>query len=88
MKDVTTSHDDMHVITSVFRRGDNNNAHLHRVLVDTGTSVDILSWNTFKDLGLSQSDLMSNRAQVQGFSQAKVPVEGTITVPVTLGQRA
>lgn len=64
MKDVTTPHDDSLVITPIFRKGDNTNVRLHRVLVDTGASVDVLYWNVFIDLGLSRADLLASKAPV------------------------
>lgn len=58
-------------------------------LVDIGASVDILYWNPFTDLGLSQSDLMPNiYGRVQSICQAEVLVAGTITVTLTVGHRA
>lgn len=57
-------HDDPLVITPIFRRGDNTNVRLHRVLVDTEALVDVLYWNVFVDLGLFQADLLSIRTPV------------------------
>lgn len=64
MRDMTIPHDDPLVITPIFRKGENTNVRLHRVLVDTGASVDMLYWNAFIDLGLSRTDLLPSRVPV------------------------
>lgn len=88
MKDVTTLHNDPLVITSAFWRGDHTSVRLHRVLVDTGASVDVLYWNVFVDLDLSRADLLPRRAPVRGFRQSEVPVVGIIAISFTLGRHA
>lgn len=66
MKDVITRHNDPLVIINIFSAKviDNTNVHLHRVLVDTGASVDVLYWNTFIDLGLFRADLLPSKTPV------------------------
>lgn len=64
MQDVMTFHDDPLVITPVFQRSDNNSVRLHRVLVHTGASINILYWNAFTDLGLFQTDLLPSKAPI------------------------
>lgn len=88
MKDVMTPHDDPLVITPIFRRDDNTNVRLHKVLIEIGALVDVLYWNAFINLGLSQADLLPRRAPVRGFGQSEVSVAGIISVPVTLGRHA
>lgn len=58
VKDATTPQDDPLVITPIFRKGDNTNVRLHKVL------VDVLNWNAFVDLGLSRTDLLPRRAPI------------------------
>lgn len=59
---------------------------VQRVLVDTGASVDIIYSDAFKNLGLEEKDLSPDNTPIKGFRQMKVPVVGTITLSVTLGQ--
>ncbi|VFQ69611.1 unnamed protein product [Cuscuta campestris] len=57
-----------------------NNVVVHRTLVDTGSSVNVMYSNTFKELGLSQSDLKPIHTPLSGFTGDTIEAEGTITV--------
>ncbi|VFQ62047.1 unnamed protein product [Cuscuta campestris] len=57
-----------------------NNVVVHRTLVDTSSSVNIMYINTFKELGLSRGDLKPIRTPLSGFTGDTIEAEGTITV--------
>ncbi|VFQ88365.1 unnamed protein product, partial [Cuscuta campestris] len=65
-----------------------NNAILHRTLVDTGSSVNIMYEKTFQDLGLDRKDLRPVRTPLSGFTGDSIEAEGVIAVPVIVGDGA
>ncbi|VFQ93359.1 unnamed protein product [Cuscuta campestris] len=65
-----------------------NNAIVHRTLVDTGSSVNIMYEKTFQDLGLDRKDLRPVRTPLSGFTGDSIKAEGVITVPVIVGDGA
>ncbi|VFQ64024.1 unnamed protein product [Cuscuta campestris] len=62
-----------------------NNVVVHRTLVDTGSSVNVMYSNTFKELGLSRSDLKPIHTPLSGFTGDTIEAEGTITVRAGVG---
>ncbi|VFQ97213.1 unnamed protein product, partial [Cuscuta campestris] len=62
-----------------------NNVVVHRTLVDMGSSVNIMYSNTFKELGLSRSDLKPIHTPLSGFTGDTIEAEGTITVKAGVG---
>ncbi|VFQ62035.1 unnamed protein product [Cuscuta campestris] len=73
-------HNDPLVITM-----DINGADVARVLVDTGSSVNVLYLDAFKKLKLDRSILRPLQTPLSGFTGASIEAEGQITLPVTLG---
>ncbi|VFQ59881.1 unnamed protein product [Cuscuta campestris] len=65
-----------------------NNAIVHRTLVDTGSSVNIMYEKTFQDLGLDRKDLRPVCTPLSGFTGDSIEAEGVITVPVIVGDGA
>ncbi|VFQ83189.1 unnamed protein product [Cuscuta campestris] len=65
-----------------------NNAIVHRTLVDTGSSVNIMYEKTFQDLSLDRKDLRPLRTPLSGFTGDSIEAEGVITVPVIVGDGA
>ncbi|VFQ62002.1 unnamed protein product [Cuscuta campestris] len=65
-----------------------NNAIVHRTLVDTGSSSNIMYEKTFQDLGLDRKDLRPVRTPLSGFTGDSIEPEGVITVPVIVGDGA
>ena len=62
------------------------NNNVHRILVDNGSSVDILYFQAFERMGLKVSDLKPLPNPVYGFTgDSTVPV-GVISLPMTLGE--
>ncbi|VFQ59770.1 unnamed protein product [Cuscuta campestris] len=62
-----------------------NNVVVHRTLVDTSSSVNIMYSNTIKELGLSRSDLKPIRTPLSGFTGDTIEAEGTIKVKAGVG---
>ncbi|XP_075665670.1 uncharacterized protein LOC142635395 [Castanea sativa] len=73
-------HDDALVVT--IRAGDYN---IHRVLVDNGSSADILYYPAFQQMGIEKERLISANAPLIGFGGARVHPLGIVTLVVTIG---
>ncbi|KAK3004786.1 hypothetical protein RJ639_020125 [Escallonia herrerae] len=79
-KDIKTPHDDPLVIT--IKAG---NFDLKRVLVDNGSSVEILFYDAFKKMNIPTNRLRKMDTPLYGFSNQPVTVEGIIALPVVIG---
>ncbi|VFQ98265.1 unnamed protein product [Cuscuta campestris] len=73
-------HNDPLVITM-----DINGVDVARVLVDTGSSVNILYLETFQKLRLCRTQLEPLKTPLSGFTGDTVEAEGSIVLPVELG---
>ncbi|XP_075645690.1 uncharacterized protein LOC142616796 [Castanea sativa] len=73
-------HDDALVVT--IRAGDYN---IHRVLVDNGSSADILYYPAFQQMRIERERLIPVNAPLIGFGGARVHPLGTVTLAVTVG---
>ncbi|XP_023912551.1 uncharacterized protein LOC112024147 [Quercus suber] len=73
-------HDDALVVS--LQVGDYN---LHRVLVDNGSSADILYYPTYQQMKISRERLVPTNAPLVGFGGAKVFPLGAVTLAVTGG---
>nr|XP_009387567.1 PREDICTED: uncharacterized protein LOC103974454 [Musa acuminata subsp. malaccensis] len=62
------------------------NARVKRVMVDTGSSVDVLYFNAFKKLSLIEGDLTPMTSALTGFTGDSVSPLGTTVCPVTIGE--
>ena len=73
-------HDDPLVIRAVV-------AHktIHQILVDNGSSVDIIFASTFDQMGIGREKLEPVSAHMRGFSGEKVLPLGSIHLALTLG---
>ncbi|XP_074337233.1 uncharacterized protein LOC141674425 [Apium graveolens] len=60
--------------------------NVHRAMVDTGSSVDILTYDAYKKLGLLDRELTSTGGYLYGFTGNSIGVKGTIRLPVTIGE--
>ncbi|KAJ0970928.1 hypothetical protein J5N97_018887 [Dioscorea zingiberensis] len=58
---------------------------MYRVLVDTGSSVDIIFWDAFERMKIGPENLKPTKSPLMGFNGSPLQPEGVITLPVTLG---
>ncbi|XP_068498673.1 uncharacterized protein [Phaseolus vulgaris] len=56
-----------------------------KVLVDQGSSVDILYWETFKKMQISEVEIQPYNEQIVGFSGERVDTRGYIDLFTTFG---
>ena len=73
-------HDDPLVIKAVVA-----NKTIHRVLVDNGSSADIIFASTFNKMGIGRENLEPASTHLRGFSGEKVLHLGSIQLVLTLG---
>ncbi|XP_077228536.1 uncharacterized protein LOC143861501 [Tasmannia lanceolata] len=73
-------HDDALVITMVIA-----NWELKKIMVDNGSSVDILYYRGFKQMMIGDERLKPANSDLFGFSGEIVKVEGQIELPVLVG---
>ena len=59
---------------------------VHKMLVDNGSSVNILFKNAFKQMRLEAKDLKPCEGWLRGFNGASTAPMGYVELPVTLGQ--
>lgn len=59
------------------------NYNVHRVLVDTRSSADILYWSIFKKLKLSRDGIAQVNFSLMGFAGEQVHSVGSIELPLT-----
>nr|KYP51830.1 hypothetical protein KK1_026353 [Cajanus cajan] len=55
-----------------------HNCIVRKTLVDQGSSADILYWNTFKQLGIPEAELIPYNEPLVGFSGERVQTKGYI----------
>ena len=70
-------HDDALVLTL-----DVSNCEVGRILVDNGSSADILFLSTLKEMELSESDIESSTTVLTGFNEESTAAIGKIKLPV------
>ncbi|XP_019194876.1 PREDICTED: uncharacterized protein LOC109188702 [Ipomoea nil] len=58
---------------------------VRRILVDTGSSVNVLYLETFTKMGLIREQLNPVKTPLAGFTGDSVEAEGSITLPVEIG---
>ncbi|XP_019167690.1 PREDICTED: uncharacterized protein LOC109163402 [Ipomoea nil] len=64
---------------------DINDMIVHRILVDTGSSVNVMYYDAFTKLGLPRGQLKEVRTPLSGFTGDSVETEGSVTLPVEIG---
>ncbi|XP_021851068.2 uncharacterized protein [Spinacia oleracea] len=74
-------HDDPLVLTI-----DIANADVNRVLIDGGSSENIIFWDAFKQLHIPEEELARVNYLVIGFSGSTVYPEGSMRLPVKIGE--
>ena len=60
------------------------NSLVHRLLVDSGSTINILYWSAYQKIGLRRVDLALMTSPLYGFTEDSVILEGTIKLAVTL----
>ncbi|XP_064963274.1 uncharacterized protein LOC135611567 [Musa acuminata AAA Group] len=61
------------------------NAQVRRIMIDTGSSADMLYLDAFLKLGLTKESLKPICSALTGFTSDSVSPLGTVTLPLTLG---
>ena len=74
-------HDDPLVVRAIVA-----NKTVHRVLVDNGSSADIIFASTFDKMGIGREKLEPVNTHLRGFSEEKVLPLGSIQLVLTLGE--
>ncbi|XP_077251920.1 uncharacterized protein LOC143891168 [Tasmannia lanceolata] len=80
LNDAILPHNDALVITMLIA-----NFEMPRILVDNGSSADILYYHTFKQLGIKDDLLKPSSTKLYGFEGEVVRVVGSIELPVLIG---
>ena len=80
MRRLHHSHDDALVVS--VRVGDYN---VHQMLIDNGSSVDILYYPAFQQIGINRARLIPTNAPLVGFRGTRVLSVRSITLSVTVG---
>lgn len=75
-------HEDALVIKAVVA-----STELRRILVDTGSSVDILFKSALDDMGISDLKLERTNTSLKGFGGGRLTPMGIIELPITLGTK-
>nr|XP_009409725.1 PREDICTED: uncharacterized protein LOC103991910 [Musa acuminata subsp. malaccensis] len=73
-------HDDALVITTRIA-----NAQVRRIMIDTGSSTDVLYLDAFQKLGLAKVPLEPICSALTGFTGDSISPLGAVTLPLTLG---
>ncbi|XP_062089515.1 uncharacterized protein LOC133796050 [Humulus lupulus] len=75
-------HDDPLVITLQV-----DHCQLGRVLVDGGSSIDVLFWEAFQKMGLEESQIRPSVTPILGFNNQRVYPKGAIRLNVVVAER-
>ena len=59
---------------------------VHRILIDNGSSADILSAEVYDQLRLDRKDLQPFHTPLKGFGGVEVRSLGTVKLPVKIGK--
>ncbi|XP_060967074.1 uncharacterized protein LOC133035241 [Cannabis sativa] len=59
--------------------------NVHRILVDNRSSVNLLNFQAFKQMGLHEKDLRPITLSIYGFTGDVIASKGMIKLPITLG---
>jgi len=62
-------------------------SRVERMIVDSGSSADILYMDTFIKMGLKKEDLSPCKEAIYGFTNVAAPVAGVIDLKVSIGSR-
>ncbi|KAL0411713.1 UNVERIFIED_CONTAM: Retrovirus-related Pol polyprotein from transposon gypsy [Sesamum latifolium] len=62
------------------------NFFVHKVLIDNGSSADIIFWSVLRRMGLEDSSLSPVQTPLVGFGGSEVSSMGAIDLPVSMGE--
>ncbi|XP_052210357.1 uncharacterized protein LOC127813436 [Diospyros lotus] len=78
--DIILPHDDPMVISATVAKHP-----VSRILVDSGSSVNLIYWNCFEQMHISPDRLKRVSSSLYSFTGEAVSVAGSVQLPVTLG---
>jgi len=78
--DIILPHDNPMVISTVIAKHP-----INRILVDSGSSVNLIYWNYFEQIHISHDQLKKMSSPLYSFTGEAVPVVGPVQLPITLG---
>jgi len=78
--DIILPHDDLMVITTVVAKHP-----ISRILVDSGSSINLIYWNYFEQMHISHDRLRKVSSPLYSFTGEAVPVAGSFQLPITIG---
>jgi len=78
--DIIIPHDDLMVITAVVARHP-----IRRILVDSGSSVNLIYWNCFEQIPISHDRLRKVSSPLYSFTGEAIPVAGSLQLLITIG---
>ena len=61
------------------------NVNVHRLLVDNGSSVNILAYSAYQRMKMADKDMMACYNELYGFTGNAVQIVGRVRLPITLG---
>ena len=79
--DIRLPHDDPMVISAIMAKHP-----IERILVDSGSSVNLIYWNCFEKMNLTSDRLKTVDTPLYSFTGEAVPIVGSVQLPVTLGK--
>ena len=62
------------------------NGNVHRLMVDDGSTADILYLNAYKKMGLTKDDLDPNSSPLYDFTRNHIIPKGVAKLTVTVGE--
>ncbi|KAL0456024.1 UNVERIFIED_CONTAM: hypothetical protein Slati_0941600 [Sesamum latifolium] len=74
-------HEEALVISAVV-----SNMEIRRILVDSGSSMDILFAEAFRMMGLKRENLAPKETTLMGFEGSTIRALGEIVLPISLGE--
>jgi hypothetical protein len=77
---VSMPHDDALVVTMTVA-----NHTIHRILVDNGSSAEIIYWSMIQQMGISRDRIKPFGSPLVGFTREQVQTMGIILLPITYG---
>ncbi|KAL0461341.1 UNVERIFIED_CONTAM: hypothetical protein Slati_0021700 [Sesamum latifolium] len=78
---ITFPHEDAVVISAIIF-----NMEVRRILIDSGSSVDILFYDAYQKMGLSENLISPHASSLVGFEGSVVRPMGEIVLPISLGE--